>query len=236
MQQLERVKDVRPGKHPESKKRKWEADGQCWKRRSCLFDLPYWTSLKLRHNLDVMHIEKNICDYILATFLGILGKSKDTVNSRLDLENIGIRKHLHLKRDGGSYTVPHAPYTMSKKQKEAFCDFIRSVKFPDGYASNLATHVTSDGCHLQGLKTHDCYILLQIILPAAIRGIMPKDICDAVAALGNFFQNLCSKTLKVDVLHRMKAEIPIIQGSQCQSLSMQPAHVKTSKELRFSLA
>ena len=157
-----------------------------------------------------MHIEKNICDYILTTFLGILGKSKDTVNSRLDLENIGIRKHLHLKRDGGSYTVPHAPYTMSKKQKEAFCDFIRSVKFPDGYASNLATHITSDGCNLQGLKTHDCRILLQRILPIAIRGIMPKDICDAVVALGNFFQNLCSKTLKVDVLHRMKAEILII--------------------------
>ena len=34
MQQLGRVKDVRPGKHPESKKRKREADGQCWKHVS----------------------------------------------------------------------------------------------------------------------------------------------------------------------------------------------------------
>ena len=84
------------------------------------------------------------------------------------------------------------------------------MKFPDGYTSNLATHITSDGSNLQGLKTHDCRILLQRILPIAIRGIMPKDICDAVVALGNFFQNLCSKTLKVDVLHRMKAEILII--------------------------
>ncbi|CAN6171423.1 unnamed protein product [Urochloa humidicola] len=106
IEQLERVKDVRPGEHPQNKKRKREADGQCWKRRSILFDLPYWTSLKLRHNLDIMHIEKNICEYILGIFLGIAGKSKDTINDRLDLEDMGIRKNLHLKRDGEKYSVP----------------------------------------------------------------------------------------------------------------------------------
>ncbi|CAO2141935.1 unnamed protein product [Urochloa humidicola] len=35
--------------------------------------------------------------YILGTFLGIAGKSKDTINSRLDLKDMGIRKNLHLK-------------------------------------------------------------------------------------------------------------------------------------------
>ena len=141
MEQLERIKDVRPGKHPKSKKRKRDEEGQCWKRRSCLWDLPYWSSLKLRHNLDVMHIEKNICEYILGTFLGTAGKSKDGINSRLDLEDMGIRKHLHLIFDGDSYSTPHAPYTMTKTQKEHFCDFLKSVKFLDGYASNLATCV-----------------------------------------------------------------------------------------------
>jgi len=127
--------------------------------------------LKLRHNLDVMHIEKNICDYILATFLGLVGKSKDNINARLDLDDMGIRKKLHLRYDGKSYSVPQAPYTMDKAQKQAFCDFIRSVKFPDGFASNIATHITTDGCNLQGLKSHDCHILLQRILPVAIVGI-----------------------------------------------------------------
>ena len=32
----------------------------------------------VRHNLDVMHIEKNICDNILGTLLGMEGKSKDS--------------------------------------------------------------------------------------------------------------------------------------------------------------
>jgi hypothetical protein len=77
MQQLERVKDVRPGKHTKSKKRKREVEGQCWKRRSCLWDLPYWSSLKLRHNLDVMHIEKKIyVSTFLVHFLALLERQR----------------------------------------------------------------------------------------------------------------------------------------------------------------
>uniref|UniRef100_A0A453PZG9 Uncharacterized protein n=2 Tax=Aegilops tauschii subsp. strangulata TaxID=200361 RepID=A0A453PZG9_AEGTS len=56
-----------------------------------------------------------------------------------------------------------------------------------GYAANLAKCVTSDGFKLSVLKTHDCHILLQRILPAGLRGIMDKDIYEAVAELGNFF-------------------------------------------------
>ena len=188
-QQLENVKDVRPGKHPQNKKRKRATnDGQCWKKRSCLWDLPYWPSLKLRHNLDVMHIEKNICEYILGTLLGIPGKSKDSINARLDLEDMSIRKSLHLKRDGDSYSIPHAPYMMDKNQKKTFYEFLKNVKFPDGYASNLTSCITADGCNLAGLKTHDCHIILQRILPVALRGIMDNDIYIAITELGHFFQ------------------------------------------------
>ena len=41
-----------------------------------LWDLEYWKDLDLRHNLDVMHIEKNICDSIIDTLLNIEGKQK----------------------------------------------------------------------------------------------------------------------------------------------------------------
>jgi hypothetical protein len=208
-QQLEKVRDVRPGKLQRKRKRE---DGQCWSRRSILWDLPYWSDLKLRNNLDVMHIEKNICDNLLGTFLNIEGKTKDTVNSRLDLEDMGIRKDLHLRpvEDEDSFEMPEAWYTMTKEEKRKFCEFIRAVRFPDGYAANLAKCVSADGCKLQGLKTHDCHILLQRILPAGLRGLMHKDIYEAVAELGNFFRELCCKTLKLDVLQRLEKEIPII--------------------------
>ena len=36
-----------------------------WKKRSIFFDLPYWCNLDVRHCLDVMHIEKNVCDSLI---------------------------------------------------------------------------------------------------------------------------------------------------------------------------
>jgi hypothetical protein len=59
-------------------------------------------------------------------------------------------------------------------------------------------------------KTHDCHIILQRILPDALLGIMHKEIYVAIAELGHFFQQLCARTLKLDVLHRMKYNIPIV--------------------------
>ena len=93
-----------------------------------MWDLPYWADLKLRHNLDVMHIEKNICENLLGTFLNIEGKTKDTFSSRLDLEDMGIREdlHVHHNEDEDSFEMPRAWYTMSKEQKLAFCEFLRA--------------------------------------------------------------------------------------------------------------
>jgi hypothetical protein len=99
---------------------------------------------------------------------------------------------------------------LSKEKKKAFCDFLREVKFPDGFASNISRCINADGTKVQGLKTHDCHILLQRILPAAMRGFLDKDIYEALAELGKFFRELCSKTLNKDVLVEMKKEIPII--------------------------
>jgi hypothetical protein len=79
-----------------------------WSRMMCLWKLPYWYKLKLRHNLDVMHIKKNICESLIATILNILGKTKDTVKARLDLKYLGIRKELQFKENGDSCEMPNA--------------------------------------------------------------------------------------------------------------------------------
>jgi hypothetical protein len=60
------------------------------------FELPYWSSLLIRHNLDVMHIEKNICKSILGTLLKLDGKCKDVENARLDMEHLRIQPDQHL--------------------------------------------------------------------------------------------------------------------------------------------
>ena len=49
------------------------------------FEFPHWAQNTLHHNLDVMHIEKNIFDSIIGTLLDILGKTKDHIKARYDL-------------------------------------------------------------------------------------------------------------------------------------------------------
>ncbi|KAF5465237.1 hypothetical protein F2P56_015262 [Juglans regia] len=96
--QLQMLGDVQFGKS--GRKRKRTAEELNWTKYSIFFKLPYWVTLCLRHNLDVMHIEKNICDNILCTLMNIPGKTKDNIDSRRDLEIFQFRKELHLKVQG----------------------------------------------------------------------------------------------------------------------------------------
>jgi hypothetical protein len=181
--ELEKVKDVKPGKQkPEegSGKRKRSNLGvghvKIWNRMVSLWKVPYWHKLKLRHNLDVLHIEKNICESLIATLLNIVKKTKDTAKARLALKDLGIKPELQFRENGDSCVMPIARYTLNKDQKKEFCDFLRKIKFPDGFASNISRCLNAEGNNVQGLKTHDFHILLQRILPVAMRGFLDKDI------------------------------------------------------------
>jgi hypothetical protein len=51
----------------------------------------------MRHAIDVMHVEKNVCEAMIGTLLDILGKTKDILKARMDLEEMKLRKDLHHK-------------------------------------------------------------------------------------------------------------------------------------------
>ncbi|CAL5406572.1 unnamed protein product [Camellia sinensis] len=209
------------GKHPQNRKRQRnEHQNLNWNKRSIMFDLPYWKTLKLRHNLDVMHIEKNICDNVVGTLLSVDGKNKDTDKARLVLEDMKIRKELHLKRrSNGSFEKPPALYTLSVKEREGFCDFLKSMKYPDGYAANISNCVTAQAEKLFGLKSHDSHVLIQRLLPIGMRGYLNKEIGTTLFELGNFFKQLCSKTLRRSDLHKLDEQIVLILYEEAKQAS-----------------
>ena len=47
-----------------------------WKKQSIFWDVPYWSSNIIRHNLDVMHIEKSSLIISLTLFLILMTKPK----------------------------------------------------------------------------------------------------------------------------------------------------------------
>ncbi|XP_028121998.1 uncharacterized protein LOC114319186 [Camellia sinensis] len=90
MAQLDQLQEVKFGKDPNNKKRPREFKELNLTKKSIMWELPYWKKLNLRHNLDVMHIEKNICENFYGMMLAIDGKNKDTYKAREDLQEMGI--------------------------------------------------------------------------------------------------------------------------------------------------
>ncbi|XP_048425915.1 uncharacterized protein LOC108866272 [Pyrus x bretschneideri] len=68
----------------------------------------------------------------------IEGKKKDMIEARLDLERMGFKSSLWMKRVDGTLKKSHPFFTVKPNRKKEFFNFISSVKFPDGYASNIS--------------------------------------------------------------------------------------------------
>ncbi|XP_068497787.1 uncharacterized protein [Phaseolus vulgaris] len=192
------------------KMKKKQTVSEIWKKRSIFFDLPYWCKLDVRHCLDVMHVEKNVCDSLIGTLLNIKGKTKDGVNARLDLIEMNIREELAPREVGKRTYLPAACYTLSKKEKTSFCECLKGVKVPQGYSSNVKSLVSMNALKLIGLKSHDCHVLMQQLLPVAIRGILPKNVRHTITRLCSFFNSICSKEIDSQKLDELEEEIIVI--------------------------
>ncbi|CAL2228983.1 unnamed protein product [Prunus armeniaca] len=104
-----------------------------WKKHSIFFQLPYWKTLLVRHNLDVMHIEKNVFENVIGTMMSIDGKTKDSLNARLDLQEMGIRHRYHPEEgDNGKLNFIPGDYTLSNDDNKALCQWLMELKVPDG--------------------------------------------------------------------------------------------------------
>ena len=54
------------------------------------------------------------------------------------------------------------------------------VKFSDGYVSNLSRCV-EHGHKLLGMKSHDCHVFMQPLLPFSFAELLPKTVHEAIA-------------------------------------------------------
>ncbi|XP_023772644.2 uncharacterized protein LOC111921298 [Lactuca sativa] len=94
LKQLACLPDRIPGKHPEhggaTRKRNDETRKKelNWTKHSFFFELVYWSSLELKHNIDFMHVEKNVDESFVNTAL-MKEKTKDKKRGKRRLEKYG---------------------------------------------------------------------------------------------------------------------------------------------------
>ncbi|TYJ98366.1 uncharacterized protein E5676_scaffold232G001000 [Cucumis melo var. makuwa] len=184
-----------------------ESSNQRWKKRSIFFDIPYWKELPVRHNLDVMHVKKNVCQSIIGTLLDINGKSKDGVNARKDLQLLKIRPDLYPQDCGGRTYLPPALHTLWKSEKKLFCSRLYKLKLTDGYSSNISKCVSLDECKVMGLKSHDYHVLMQQLLSVVLRGLLPKGPRHEIYRLCSYFNRLCQRIIDREVMLDLGKEV-----------------------------
>ncbi|CAL2272024.1 unnamed protein product [Prunus armeniaca] len=96
---------------------------------------------------------------------------------------------------------------MKLNDKKDFLKFVSSVKFPDGYATNIARCVNVDGGKFIGLKSHDCHVFMPRLLPVGIRHLLPEDVVKPIMLLSRFFSELTAKTLRKIDINQLRYDI-----------------------------
>lgn len=178
-----------------------------WTKRSIFFELPYWSTLLFRHNLDVMHVEKNVFDNIFNTVMNVKTKTKDNLKSRNDLVQLDIRHELHPRKVGDKLVVPKASYVLDKVQVKRVCEWVTELRFPDSYVSNISKCVKLGENTISGMKSHDCHVFMQRLLPIAFDNMLPKEFTNVLTEVSRFFTNICSPTLKENEMKKLGESI-----------------------------
>lgn len=78
----------------------------------------------------------------------------------------------------------------------------KSVRFPDGFASNLRKNVIEGSNKITSLKSHDCHVIMQRLLSSGIHPFLTREIGDRIVELCNFFQFICLRTINVGDLEK----------------------------------
>jgi len=130
----------------------------------------------LRHNLDVMHMEKNMFEKIFNTVMDVKGKTNDNIKARLDIALYCNHKNMELVYDESQVAKPKTSFMLEKNAQLLVYKWLKSLRFPDGHASIISRLVNIEDCRLYGMKSYDCHVFMQTLIPLAIRDLLPKEI------------------------------------------------------------
>jgi hypothetical protein len=106
-----------------------------------------------------MLIEKNMFENIFNTVMDVKRNTKDNIKARLDVVFCN-RKNMELVCDGSRVAKPRASFVLEKNAQLLVYKWLKSLRFPDGHASNISRLVNTEECKLYGMKSHDCHVLM----------------------------------------------------------------------------
>jgi hypothetical protein len=133
---------------------------------------------------------------------------KDKVKVRRDMQRRGVMRHLwftpHLEKNGVMLKFV-APYVLTTKEFNVFASVMESLKPPSGHVSNMAQYIRRK--KFGGLKSYDYHVLMQQVMPLALRGLLQPGPRMAVMRISNVFRRLCIRVWNPSEFEALQADV-----------------------------
>jgi len=139
--------------------------------------------------------------------MDVKGKTKDNIKARLDIALFCNSKNMELVFDGSRVAKPRASFMLEKNTQLLVYKWLKSLCFSDGHTSNISRLVNIEECKLYEMKSHDCHVFMQTLIPLTYHDLLLKGIWDALTEINHFFRDICSSKLNVDHIERLETNI-----------------------------
>jgi hypothetical protein len=104
---------------------------------------------------------------------------------------------------------PSAPYVLSEGEFDKFASCLEDLRVPIGYSSSFMQHVRKK--KFSALKSHDYHVIMQQLLPLALRGLLKPGPRMAIMRICKVFRRICTNvynpmdydSLTIDVAESM---------------------------------
>jgi hypothetical protein len=100
---------------------------------------------------------------------------------------------------------PRSCITLSKHEKKEFCGFLKNVKVPSGYSTNVSRLILfPDRKVAPGVKSHDYHVLLMQMIDVGIQNILLVNVQEAIMNFCSFFNAIGQKVLSEEALESLE--------------------------------
>jgi len=119
---------------------------------------------------------------------------------------------MELVINGSRVAKSKASSTLEKNAQLLVYQWLKILRFLDGYALKISRLVNLEECRLTlcrlyGMKSHDCHVFMQTFIPLAYRDLLPKRIWDALMEIDHFLKDICSNKLQTQHIERLETNI-----------------------------
>jgi hypothetical protein len=133
------------------------------------------------------------------------GKTRNHGHARADLKKMGIRLEFWLDDSVKGTGLPTSCITLSEHEKKEFCGFLKNVKVPSGYSTNVSRLISFlDLKVAPGVKSHNYHVLLTQMIPVGIPNIPPVNVPEAIMNFFFFFNAIGQKVVSEEALESLE--------------------------------